>query len=236
MRFCHLLLSFAVALSAIGTQPAVRAQTLPPKQDVGQQDTRPKLISSPVGPYPAEARKKDLEGKLVKLSIVVDAKGWVPEAKPLSGPPELFLAAVESVKQWRFEPPTHAPVVTTVEIAWGSPKECPDRVYTRGETEVSGRLLNKDGKVVGVCDSDDYASPLYPMEDVKAGVSGKVVLSVVLDTQGGVKEIHVVNSLSPSLDAAAVKAVRTWKFKLRAKTYQRPNYPRRVNRQLQVGL
>ncbi len=31
---------------------------------------------------------------------------------------------------------------------------------------------------------------------------------------GLVKEIHVVKSLSPQLDEAALKAVRSWKFKL----------------------
>jgi TonB family protein len=52
------------------------------------------------------------------------------------------------------------------------------------------------------------------MDDVKLGVSGKLVLSVALDAEASVKEIHVVQSLSPHLDEAALKAVRTWKFKL----------------------
>jgi TonB family protein len=37
---------------------------------------------------------------------------------------------------------------------------------------------------------------------------------LTLDSEGGVKEIHVVKSLSAHLDEAAVTAVRTWKFKL----------------------
>jgi TonB family protein len=216
MRLCRPSLFFVVALLATGSQPLVRAQsdTTAQKQDGGQQEAQLKQIKAPVLPFPAEARLKNLEGKFVVLNITVNANGRVINAKPLSGPPELFQAAIDSVKQWQYEPSKHAPVERTVAISWGSPKECPGQVYDRGDTEVSGRLLNKDGKVVGMCDSDDYALPHYPMEDVKAGVSGKVVLSVALDAGGRVKEIHVVKSLSPHLDETALKAVRAWKFKL----------------------
>jgi Gram-negative bacterial TonB protein C-terminal len=95
-----------------------------------------------------------------------------------------------------------------VTIIWGNPKECPGQVYDRGETEASGRLL-RNGKVVGGSDSDDYAIPHYPTGDVKAGASGKIVLSVTLNADGRVKEIQVVKSLSPHLDEAALEAVRT---------------------------
>jgi Gram-negative bacterial TonB protein C-terminal len=84
-------------------------------------------------------------------------------------------------------------------ISWSFPKECPGPVSEIGEVMVSGRLLNKDGKVVGRSDSDDYATPPYPVEERNAGVSGKMVLSVALDTEGRVKEIHVVKSLSAHL-------------------------------------
>jgi TonB family protein len=216
MRHCRPSFFFAVAMLVAGAQSSAQTQsnTTPQKQDESQQEALPKLIKSPIVPFAAEARQKDLEGKMVELSIVVDADGRVSSAKPVSGPPELFQAAIDSVKQWQYEPPSHAPVERTVSMSWGSPKECPGQVYDRGEVEVSGRLLNKDGKVVGMCESDEYAVPQYPMEDIKAGVSGKSVLSVALDAQGAVKEIRVVKSLSPQLDEAALKAVRTWKFKL----------------------
>jgi TonB family protein len=216
MRHCRPSFFFALALLVVGAQSSAQTQsnTTPQKQDESQQEALPKLIKSPVVPFPAEARQKDLEGKMVELRIVVDANGRVSSAKPVSGPPELFQAAIDSVKQWQYEPPSHAPVERTVSMSWGSPKECPGQVYDRGEVEASGRLLSKDGKVVGMSESDDYAVPRYPMEDIRAGVSGKIVLSVALDGEGRVKEIHVVKSLSPHIDEAALKAVRTWKFRL----------------------
>jgi TonB family protein len=216
MRRCRPSLFLAVALLVIGAQSSAQTPSAgtPQKPDNGQQEALPKLVKSPVVPYPGEARQNDLEGKFVVVSIMVDANGRVSEAKPLSGPPELFQAALDSVKQWQYNPPTRAPVEITVSVSWGSPKECPGQLYDRGEVEASGRLLSKDGKVVGMSESDDYAVPQYPMEDIRAGVSGKIVLSVALDDEGRVKKIHVVKSLSPHIDEAALKAVRTWKFRL----------------------
>ena len=215
MLFCRLFLFLAVVLLAANGQPIARGQNeiAPQKQAGGQQRTLPKLINSPFAPCPEEARKKDIEGK-VRLSIVVGANGRVSDATPLNGLPELFQAAIDSVKLWQFEPPSHAPITFPVEVSYGFPKECPGPVSDHGEVEFSGRLLNEDGKVVGVSEYDDLASPPYPVEDRKAGVSGKMVLSVALDNRGNVKEIHVVKSLSRHLDEAAVKTIRTWKFKL----------------------
>jgi TonB family protein len=215
MKFCHLFLFFAVALLATKGQHVARAQieTLPQKQDNISQGARPKLIKSPLAPYPDEALKKTIEGK-VELSIVVDAKGRVLNAKAFSGPPELFQAAIDSAKLWEFEPPTHPPVELRAEVSYGYSKECSGPVSDYGEVTSSEQLRNKNGKVVGMWDGDDYALPPYFTEDRRAGITGAIVLSITLDVEGKVKEIHLVKSLSPHLDEAAVKTVRTWKFKL----------------------
>lgn len=75
-----------------------------------------------MAPYPLEAVRRGIEGK-VALNIVVDANGNVTQAKALSGPKELFPAALASVKMWQYEPPVSAPVTMTVEIGYGIPKE-----------------------------------------------------------------------------------------------------------------
>jgi TonB family protein len=216
MNACRLFPILTVALLGSCSLYAVQAQneTQPQKHDnTEKQASQLKLIKSPHVPYPLEALKKNIEGKVV-LSIVVDASGRVSDAKPLSGPPELFQAAIDSVNQWEFEPPTHAPVVTMIEIGYGHPKACAGSMSDSGEVGSSGRLLNKDGKVVGAWDGNDNHLPPYFNEDRKAGVAGEMVLSVALDAGGKVKEIHTVKSLSPRLDQAAIETVRTWRFKL----------------------
>lgn len=54
--------------------------------------------------------------------------------------------------------------------------------------------------MIAVVDEVDLPQPLYPDEERKAGIAGKMGLSLTLNPDGHVKEIHVVNSLSPSLD------------------------------------
>jgi TonB family protein len=217
MKSCRWVPFFVVALLAASGLFAEKAQdgTPPQKQDsTGKQAGQLKLIKSPIVPYPEEAQRKNIEGKVV-LSIVVDAQGKVSDAKALSGPPELVQAAIDSAKQWEFVPPAHAPVATTVEIGYGHPKECPGPVSDSGEVDTSGRLKNEKGTVIDVRDDLDWPNPPYPTEDRKAGVAGEMVLSIRVSAEGKVTNVEVVKSLSPHLDDLAADTVRTWTFTLK---------------------
>ena len=55
------------------------------------------------------------------------------------------------------------------------------------------------------------AVPAYPVEARAAGIGGLVFLDVVVETDGTVGEARVVGSI-PELDAAALAAVRQWKY------------------------
>jgi TonB family protein len=196
--------------------PEARAQnqTRPQAQDVvGQPNARPKLIKSPVGHFPDEARKKNIEEK-VELTVVVDEKGRVADAKVLSGPPEFYQLAIDSVKQWEFEPPTHPPVETKVEIGFGYSKECPGPISDTSEVRSGGWLRSKKGTVIGEDIDSDQPLPPYFVEDRKAGIAGVMLLSITVTPDGRVKKVHVAKSLSPHLDKAAVKTVRQWRFKV----------------------
>ena len=202
----------ATGLSAGQVQEGNQSQ----KQDgTTKQAIELKLIKSTVAAYPEEALKKNIEGK-VTLRIAVDANGRVSDAKALSGPPELFQAALDSVKQWVFEPPAHAPVVTNAEISFGHPKECPGPVSERGEVTASETLKSAKGTIVQVSDDVDWVLPEYFTEDRKAGVAGEMILSLTVNAEGKVASVRVVKSLSPHLDNAAVDSVRTLKFKLQS--------------------
>jgi len=188
------------------------------KQDgTSKQATELKLTKSTVAAYPEEALKKNIEGK-VTLRITVDANGRVSDAKALSGPPALLQAALDCVKQWEFEPPAHAPLVTIAEISFGHPKEweCPGPVSEFGEVTSSGTLRSAKGTIVQVSDDVDWVLPVYFAEDRKAGVAGEMILSLTVNAEGKVASVLVVKSLSPHLDNAAVDSVRTLKFKLQS--------------------
>jgi TonB family protein len=191
---------------------AAQAQNESPTQEKStKQAVQLKAIKTPVAPYPEEARKNSIEGK-VTLSIIVDEKGRVSEAKVVSGPKELQSAALESVRMWQYEPPASGPVAK-VEISYGFPKACPGPVSDHGGVEWSWGLRDLNGKVVAVADDDDAPPPRYLEEERKSGIAGKLVLSISLYSDGRVKEIRVIRSLSPALDKRTIDTVRTMKFR-----------------------
>jgi TonB family protein len=54
--------------------------------------------------------------------------------------------------------------------------------------------------------------PVYPAALQAAGITGVVGLKAVIATDGSVREVTVEKSAHPELDAAAMEAVRQWKF------------------------
>jgi TonB family protein len=194
----------------------VLAQNEPQTNEKGASlDRQPlKLLNSPIAPYPAEALKKQVEGK-VELNLIVDAEGHVTDAEVRGGPPELYQAAIASVKQWQFTPPDHAPATTKAEVKYFYDHPCPGPISTVGTVSAVTRLTNSKGTSVDVIDDSDWSLPPYFPKERKAGVTGDLVLSVTIDAKGKPKEIKVVKSLSPHLDKAAIKTVRAWRFKLK---------------------
>jgi periplasmic protein TonB len=55
------------------------------------------------------------------------------------------------------------------------------------------------------------SSPIYPPVAMSARVDGVVILEALIDEQGRVDRVRVLKSV-PLLDAAAVDAVRTWRY------------------------
>lgn len=53
----------------------------------------------------------------------------------------------------------------------------------------------------------------YTDQARQEGVEGRLVLKVTVDANGAVTDVVVVSSVDPSLDAAAIAAVKQWRFK-----------------------
>ena len=74
------------------------------------------------------------------------------------------------------------------------------KVYKIGNGVSTPRLIEKH-------------EPEYTQEAKDAKIEGSVLLSTVIDVDGYVRDIKVLRSLDPGLDANAVSAVATWVFK-----------------------
>ena len=57
------------------------------------------------------------------------------------------------------------------------------------------------------------APPVYTQEARKAQVTGVVVVEAIIDEQGNVTDVKVLQGLPMGLDQAALEAVKNWKFK-----------------------
>ena len=178
---------------------------------------RLKVVKSVNPTFPSEASLKHIEGVVV-VEILVDKKGKVTSAKALSGPPELLQESVKAAKQWKFEPPEHAPLTTVLEMKYGlEPKPCPPgRKADRGIIEYGARHPMQTGHPGELKVVADIHVPLppYPEEAREAGIEGELDLFITVAHSGEVVGARVINSLDPAVDEAALATVRTWKFKV----------------------
>jgi protein TonB len=88
---------------------------------VGGDLSAPRLVRRVNPEYPAVARQAQIEGVVI-LEAVVDGRGRVEDVKVLRGHPLLDAAAMQAVREWRYEPlrlngqPT--PFVLTVTVSF----------------------------------------------------------------------------------------------------------------------
>jgi len=69
-------------------------------------DVRPARLLSAVAPiYPQMARSQRLSGDVV-IDALIDANGRVTTMKVLSGPALLHQSAMDSLRQWKYQPAT----------------------------------------------------------------------------------------------------------------------------------
>jgi hypothetical protein len=148
----------------------------------------------------------------VSLRIVVDAKGNVSEAKALSGAAQLASAAEACSRTWKFDNPPSAAETKTVVVRYSS-KDCPAAESQRGELQYSWGLRDRNNLELAFIEGEQPPPPPYPEEERKAGKVGLVLLSVSLNVDGTVKEMHISHGLSPALDNGVMDRLRPVKFK-----------------------
>ncbi len=81
--------------------PVAVARTEPVR--VGGRVKPPRKLFAPPPEYPVLARQARIEGTVV-IDSVIDVNGNVVEAKVVSGHPLLMQAALDALRQWKFEP------------------------------------------------------------------------------------------------------------------------------------
>lgn len=214
-----LLLLLALTSAAFCQQPDAPAQSAQPKQEtvykVGKDVSAPQITQSPDPEYSEEARKKSVQGRCV-LKLVVDQQGIPRDIKVIrSVGYGLDEKAVEAVQKWRFKPATlnghPVSVQINVEVTFNLYKQAaengppataspgPDIIYTVG----GGVTAPKAIKAV---------DPEYSEEARRKHIAGNVTLMLVVEPDGTVSNIRVIQALGYGLDEKAIEAVHKWRF------------------------
>jgi TonB family protein len=157
MKLITLLVMYLASPFAAHGQAATQtpaAAQMPQPGDASRY-VRVNPIFSPIVSYPEVALKKGIEG-MVLVTIDVDSKGLVTNVVPVSGPPELIQAAIDSAKQWKFNPPENPPIQVRYEIRFGFAHDydCPGPISTFGAIETGGRLETANGLQFTIEDTD----------------------------------------------------------------------------------
>ncbi len=96
-------------------------QEMPQRVRVGGQVMEAKMIKKVQPKYPKVAKKGGIAGTVV-LHVVVAQDGSMEEVQYVSGPEELSQAAIDAVKQWKYQPTLWngkpAEVDTTISIVF----------------------------------------------------------------------------------------------------------------------
>ncbi len=169
----------------------------------------PRLIKEVAPVYPLKARQGQVEG-IVILEAKADEQGTVVDARILRSIPLLDQAAIDAVKQWKYEPliinGKARQVIFTVTVRFmlkeGDQAKTIEK-FAAGAVKAAGEI--QPPKLI------KEVAPVYPEVARVAGVQGVVILSVKADETGKIVDAMILRSI-PLLDQAAIDAVKQWVY------------------------
>ena len=161
----------------------------------------------PLIPLTPPRRTSEDAAQSVKLLVLVGCDGQVLETDYLAGPAGLYGSAAGAVKQWKY----------AQKLLNGFPVEIVSMATVPFKPTLSSFPNPMRMEVGGpggppIPELIKTVSPIYPAEASEKKVQGIVRLHVILDRDGKVSQIQVVNG-DPLLVSAAIEAVKQWAYK-----------------------
>lgn len=182
-----------VTIPRSGPEPAASADPAPSSPTQAQW----RLVKRVAPVYPAEAEAEGMEG-VVQVAAIIRKDGTLRSLRVISGPAELRQAAIDAASQWEYAPAAggraaaEGTIVAAVEFVLQGPAKVP--------AEVMAGLIARS------------VTPPYPPDAEAAGLSGSVVLHVLIGRDGRVERAEVVSG-PPIFRQAALDAVMQWTWK-----------------------
>ena len=191
-----------------------RPQTAPYRaQRLGQ---NPKLIRR-VDPIIPNLSQPVPAISSVTIQVIINEQGEVWSAAVLSGDERLESAALEAVRQWRYEPiwmeGQPVPVITAITLDFarsGTYRFARSGTY-RGPGLPPRREPIRVGGNVQELKKTYSVEPAYPPEARRARLAGMVIFQATINESGDVYEVRVLRG-HPLLNKAVADAVIQWKY------------------------
>lgn len=180
-------------------------------------------VRSEAPKYPREARKEKLAGQ-VALDLTVNADGTVGDIAIISGDLTLAEEAVDAVRGWNFDPYTQdgKPVRVVQSVIFNfdpEKREAEAQPFPPatppmrpGQTRSAGEGLYRVGHGVSAPRTTYAPNPPYTDKARKAKYQGVCLLSLIVDTEGTVRDIKIMRALGEGLDINAIDTVKQWRF------------------------
>lgn len=227
-------------LRATALQVVTPVASAPPQPlRVGGNIREPRKTLNVAPTYPQAAREAGIEG-IVILEATIDTDGSVANVRVLRSIPDLDQAAINAIRQWRYEPTRlngePVAVMMTVTVSFSLTPSA-HSTFRIAAPEGSGRSAASAVGGAGVVPGRPslyragptlfdiprvggaIAEPrkvrnvpaVYPKLAQASRVSGTVIMDAMIDAHGNVVNVNVLRSV-PMLDQAAIDAVRQWKY------------------------
>jgi TonB family protein len=168
--------------------------------------------------YPPLAIQARISG-VVTTKVTIATDGSVRRIEVAKGHPLLVPAALEALKEWKFQPPA-VEGDYRVDIPFTLADLSPAAIAAAGTlpADHQGKKVS-DGQpktiVVGAnvqaAKLVNHIDPVYPPEARAAGIQGTVTLKVIIDENGTIVRMEPADG-NPILAPAALAAVRQWTY------------------------
>jgi TonB family protein len=192
-RACEAVLEAAGAKRGEpGPDVVVRAQEV---------DTKPALMNAVI-PHDPRDPNESFAAQTVTVAALVDAQGRVRFPRVLNVTDKrLVLAVLDCLPRWTFSPAKRGDQAVAVKLRL--PVILPaseKRIFLMEAVDELPKPISQK-------------PPHYPFSSRRVGEEARVVLRFVVNAEGNVEDVEVRELSSRECADAAVKAVRTWKYK-----------------------
>jgi TonB family protein len=194
----------------------------------GADDEILRIIHAPKPEYPARAMAEGLGAGEVRVLLEVDENGRVADLLVVAHTHQIFASALANkLEEWEFAPGRRGgqPVRTILTVDFGFRVGTEGMVFVdrKGPASHMARAGQPGGprfafEAAAAHELDqplrplERGAPAYPRALKESGVGGKVLVEFHVDRDGRVRLPHVVAPVHAVLDAAAVEAVKQWRF------------------------